>query len=157
MSKSLQKSLFVFFLIIFVKCYDSDEKYASWSSYSGDPTGSKYSSLDQINTTNVKNLKLLWTYELFDKKQNHRNGIQCNPIVIDDRIYMIGPDFKVHSIDSKNGNLIWKYDPFPEKKISGTTRGVTYYDDGLNGRIFFVAESFFYCLDALTGKLINSF
>ena len=73
MIKSLQKPLFVFFLIIFISCENSDKKYASWLSYSGDPTGSKYSSLDQVNTTNVKNLKLLWTYEVFDKKQNHRN------------------------------------------------------------------------------------
>ena len=70
---------------------------------------------------------------------------------------MIGPDFNVHSINSENGDLIWNYNPFPEKTISGTTRGVTYYDDGVNGRIFFVAESFLYCLDAITGELINSF
>ena len=155
MNSSLNK-IFFFFIIIFISCDNNDERYNSWTSYSGDPTGSKYSSLDEINTRNVNKLRLLWTYDVFDKNEKHRNGIQSNPIIIEDRIYLIGPDFNVHSINSK-GALIWKYNPFPEKTISGTTRGVTYYDDGVNGRIFFVAESFLYCLDALTGELINSF
>ena len=155
MNSSLNKIIF-FFIIIFISCDNNDERYDSWTSYSGDPTGSKYSSLDEINTRNVNKLRLLWTYDVFDKNEKHRNGIQSNPIIIEDRIYLIGPDFNVHSINSE-GALIWKYNPFPEKTISGTTRGVTYYDDGVNGRIFFVAESFLYCLDALTGKLINSF
>ena len=158
MSQSINKKYFVFFyLIIFISCENNDKKFDSWTTYSGDPTGSKYSSLDQINTTNVKNLKLLWSYEAFDKNEKHKNGIQCNPIVIDDRIYLIGPDFNVHSINAENGNLIWKFNPFDEKKISGTIRGVTYYNDGKNGRIFFVAESLLYCLDAKTGQLIYSF
>ena len=130
-------ALFIFpWLTTFISCDTKDNKFSSWSTYSGDPTGSKYSSLDQINTGNVNNLKLLWTYDVFDKNEKHRNGIQSNPIIIDDRIYLIGPDFNVHCINSENGDLIWKYNPFPERKISGTTRGVTYYDDGVNGRIF---------------------
>ena len=155
MSNMFNKSLFLISMII-VSC-NNDDKFVLWNTYSGDPSGSKYSSLNEINSQNVEKLKLLWTYELFDKNEEHRNGIQSNPIIIDGRIYLIGPDFNVHSINSENGALIWKYNPFPENRISGTTRGVTYYDDGLNGRIFFVAESVLFCLDALTGELINSF
>ena len=69
MKSSLNK-IFFFFIIIFISCDNNDEKYNSWTSYSGDPTGSKYSSLDEINTRNVNNLKLLWTYDLFDKNEN---------------------------------------------------------------------------------------
>tara|TARA_B100000963_G_scaffold338560_1_gene335529 strand:- start:250 stop:2115 length:1866 start_codon:yes stop_codon:yes gene_type:complete len=158
MCESINKIFFVFFYsIIFISCDNNDKKYNSWSTYGGDPSGSKYSSLDEINVRNVNSLKLLWTYEAFDKNEKHKNGIQCNPIVIDDRIYLIGPDFNVHSINAENGDLIWKYNPFEEKKISGTIRGVTYYNDGKNGRIFFVAESLLFCLNAKTGQLINSF
>ena len=158
MCESINKIFFVFFyLIILISCNNNDKKYNSWTTYGGDPSGSKYSSLDEINVRNVNNLKLLWTYKAFDKNEKHKNGIQCNPIVIDDRIYLIGPDFNVHSINAENGDLIWKYNPFEEKKISGTIRGVTYYNDGKNGRIFFVAESLLFCLNAKTGQLINSF
>ena len=158
MCESINKIFFVFFYsIIFISCDNNDKKYNSWTTYGGDPSGSKYSSLDEINVRNVNSLKLLWTYEAFDKNEKHKNGIQCNPIVIDDRIYLIGPDFNVHSINAENGNLIWKYNPFDKKKISGTIRGVTYYNDGKNGRIFFVAESLLFCLNAKTGQLINSF
>ncbi len=158
MCESINKIFFVFFYsIIFISCDNNDKKYNSWTTYGGDPSGSKYSSLDEINVRNVNSLKLLWTYEAFDKNEKHKNGIQCNPIVIDDRIYLIGPDFNVHSINAENGDLIWKYNPFEEKKISGTIRGVTYYNDGKNGRIFFVAESLLFCLNAKTGQLINTF
>ena len=89
MSNMFNKSLFLISMII-VSC-NNDDKFVLWNTYSGDPSGSKYSSLNEINTQNVKKLKkLLWTYELFDKNEEHRNGIQSNPIIIDGRIYLIG-------------------------------------------------------------------
>src|SRR5580700_10952299 len=36
----------------------------SWPTYSGDYTGQRYSSLTQINQTNVKNLTLAWVSHL---------------------------------------------------------------------------------------------
>ena len=107
MCESINKIFFVFFYsIIFISCDNNDKKYNSWTTYGGDPSGSKYSSLDEINVRNVNSLKLLWTYEAFDKNEKHKNGIQCNPIVIDDRIYLIGPDFNVHSINAENGGTV---------------------------------------------------
>src|SRR5262245_63031784 len=36
----------------------------SWPTYSGDYSGRRYSSLTQINGSNVKNLTLAWTHRL---------------------------------------------------------------------------------------------
>ena len=39
---------------------ESYTDYSRWETYSGDPTGAKYSSLAQINLDNVKNLTPAW-------------------------------------------------------------------------------------------------
>ena len=73
MCESINKIFFVFFYsIIFISCDNNDKKYNSWTTYGGDPSGSKYSSLDEINVRNVNNLKLLWTYEAFDKNEKRQ-------------------------------------------------------------------------------------
>jgi len=36
----------------------------AWPTYHGDYTGRRFSTLKQINTTNVKNLTLAWVYRL---------------------------------------------------------------------------------------------
>ena len=37
-------------------------------------------------------------------------------------MYVIGPDMKVHSINAKNGELNWSFDPFRGEKYSGNSR-----------------------------------
>ena len=145
------------FLILFSCGNGSGEEFKSWSIYSGDASGSKYSNLSEVNTTNIGQLKLIWELEIFDKNEDHKDGIQCNPIIVGDQMFVIGPDMKVHSINAANGYLNWSFDPFPEEKYSGNSRGVTYFDNGKNGRLYFVASSFLYCIDALTGKSVSSF
>ena len=148
--------LLLFFL--FLSCgNDSEQEFKSWSIYSGDASGSKYSNLSEVNKTNIGQLKLIWELEIYDKKENHRDGIQCNPIIIGDQMFVIGPDMKVHAINATQGNLNWSFDPFPGEKYSGNSRGVTYFDDGKNGRLYFVAASILYCIDALSGKSVDSF
>ena len=107
--------LLLFFL--FLSCgNDSDQEFKSWSIYSGDASGSKYSNLSEVNKTNIGQLKLIWELEIYDKKENHRHGIQCNPIIIGDQMFVIGPDMKVHAINATQGNLNWSFDPFPGEK-----------------------------------------
>ena len=98
-------------IIILLSCENNTDGYKSWTVYSGDPTGSKYSDLSEINIKNVGRLKLLWNLEIFDKEERHKDGIQCNPIIVGEKMYVIGPDMKVHSINAKNGELNWSFDP----------------------------------------------
>ncbi len=155
--KLYQTVLNIFVIFFLISCENNTEYYKSWAVYSGDPTGSKYSNLSEINTENVGRLKLLWDLEIYDIEEIHKDGIQCNPIIIGTNMYVIGPNMKVHSINAKSGELYWSFDPFPGEKYSGNSRGVTFYDDGKNGRIFFVAAYTLYCIDASNGELISSF
>ena len=62
--KSVYIRIDLFFLIIlhlfnlFSCTKNPDIDYHNWTMYSGDPSGSKYSALDDINKENVNNLKI---------------------------------------------------------------------------------------------------
>lgn len=129
----------------------------SWSTYSSDPSGSKFANLDQINPDNVSNLKLLWTWEADDMRERPRTTIECNPIVIDSMMFLTSPGLKVIALNAVSGQEIWRFDPYDGQEASGVNRGVTYWSDDRGSRIFYVAGSYLYALDAQTGEVISSF
>ncbi len=124
--------------------------YRSWPSYGGGPEQMRYSSLDQITTANVEQLEVAWTYD-----SGEEGGLQTNPIVIDGRLYTTTPQHHVVALDAATGALIWKFDSGVESR--GPNRGVTYWTDGKDGRIFAAAGSFVYALDARTGAPTPAF
>ena len=49
----------------------SQASAADWAVYHGNPHGTHYSMLDQINTKNVKRLRVAWTFETGDGAPLH--------------------------------------------------------------------------------------
>lgn len=70
-------------LLTVLSCSTSERKYTSWKTYNGGKESLKYSSLTQINTTNVDQLQLAWTYNTGDADSEHHSQIQCNPIIVE--------------------------------------------------------------------------
>ncbi|MDA1120221.1 MAG: pyrroloquinoline quinone-dependent dehydrogenase [Bacteroidetes bacterium] len=134
-----------------------DYPYHSWSHYNGDKMGSKYSALDQINKQNVKDLAVNWKFVTGDLKDSRRSVIECNPLIVQDRIYLTSPNVSVIALNARNGSEIWRYDPDPGTTIRGTNRGLAYWEENDSSRIFFAKGIFLYCLDASDGRLISSF
>ena len=60
-----------------------------WPMYGGDPAGTKYSALDQINRANVRELTPAWTYRCDDMTLQPASTIECNPIVIEGKVAYI--------------------------------------------------------------------
>src|SRR5438874_7099658 len=91
----------------------------------------RYSSLTQINRSNVSKLQVAWTYDSHDAFKG--SEMQSNPVVVDGMLYVTTPTLKVVAIDAATGREIWKFDP------SGGTpsgarfrhRGVTVHRDRL--------------------------
>ncbi|MGV3589248.1 MAG: hypothetical protein ACO1OF_19735, partial [Adhaeribacter sp.] len=50
---------------------------ADWTSYAGDDSKSRYSTLTQINQQNVSQLKLAWTYRSGDISEKPISTIEC--------------------------------------------------------------------------------
>jgi len=131
-----------------------------WPMHGGDPEGSHYSRLDQINISNVSKLQVAWTYRTGDKRSDNRSQIQCNPIVIAGVLYGTSPQLKVFALNAATGENLWTFDPFAagaDKGALGVNRGVVYWRDRDDQRILFTAGQTLFALNATTGKLILEF
>jgi len=128
----------------------SDGRSAGWAVYNGGVDGDHYSALKQINRANVKTLKMAWTFDTGEK-----GGLQDNPLVIGRTLYAYTPTQKVVALDAATGALKWKFD----SGVGGSqpARGMAYWTDGKDGRLFAGVMNFLYCLDAETGKPVASF
>ncbi len=129
-----------------------------WKVYGGNSASTRYSTLNQIDRTNVARLQVAWTYDTGDAFSN--SELQCNPIVIDGTMFATTPKLRVIALDAATGKLRWAFDPeAASPKVIGKSRnrGVTYWSDGDDHRIFVVSRSYLYALDALTGKPIPAF
>ncbi len=101
-----------------------------WAAYGRDAGGSRFSPLDQINRSNVKNLKVAWTYRTGDvstgKNARSSSAFQSTPIMVDGTLYVTTPFNRVMALDPETGKERWTYDP----KID-LQKG---YDNQLNSR-----------------------
>ena len=128
-----------------------------WPVYGGDAAGTKYSPLDQINRTNVARLAPAWIYRCDDMTASAASTIECNPIVVDDVVYLTSPGLKLIALDAATGKPRWTFDPWNGRGGRGVNRGVTYWADGADRRIFFSAGSELLALDAATGRPVSTF
>src|SRR5262249_43923633 len=131
--------------------------YDEWRVYGGGPENTHYSRLRQINRANVGKLQVAWTYDTGDAFPG--SEMQCNPIVADGVLYATTPKLRVIALDAATGRLRWSFDPNQGKKVVGKARnrGVTWWGDGSEQRIFFVTGHFLYALDAHTGRPAAAF
>ncbi len=120
-----------------------------WPAYGG-ANSDHYSQLKQITRRNVHRLTQAWVYDTGEK-----GDIETNPVVIGRTLYATTPHGKVIALDAATGRLKWKFDT----GVASTqpSRGVTYWADGKDQRIFAGVMNYLYCLDARTGKPVSSF
>jgi quinoprotein glucose dehydrogenase len=135
----------------------SESLNGEWSHYNGDVGGTKYSRLEQINTTNVHELELVWRFRVPDFDPSKRSVIQFNPLMVNDLLYLATVGQKILAVEPATGNKIWEFDPHAGSEIRGTVRGVLYWESGDDMRIYFGAANGFYALNAMTGELIEGF
>jgi quinoprotein glucose dehydrogenase len=142
-----------------VSCDVGDDRYQTWKQSRGDAGSSSYSSLDQINRDNVNLLEVAWIYHSGDQDDIDwiYSASQVNPIVIDEVMYLTTPAIKVAALNAATGEASWIFDPFEDDDPSGVNRGVVYWEDGDDRRIFFSAGPYLYALDAGNGLPVNEF
>ncbi|MBT2971784.1 MAG: methanol/ethanol family PQQ-dependent dehydrogenase [Candidatus Thiodiazotropha sp. (ex Ctena orbiculata)] len=127
-----------------------------WVMPNGNYASTRYSELDQINSKNVNDLKVAWTFST-GVLRGHEGG----PLVIGDTMYIHSPfPNKVFALDlNDDGRIIWKYEPRQDTSVipvmccDTVNRGVAYGD----GKILLSqADTTLVALDAKTGKKIWS-
>ena len=129
-----------------------------WPVYGGGPESIRYSSLTQINRANVKRLKLAWTFDASDGVEG--SELEVNPIVVNGVLYATTVSLTVVALDAATGRLVWRFDPYKGRAVhggGGRSRGVTYWSDGRDTRIFVGVHQFLYALDAKSGRPVRAF
>src|SRR5580658_2856879 len=129
---------------------NSGQEKRDWPAYGGAAENMHYSSLAQINRTNVKELAVAWSFDTGEP-----GGLETSPIVVDGTLYGITPAEKVFALDAASGKLLWKFD----SGVKGTQpdRGLAYWSSERDKRILVGVMNFLYALDAATGKPIEAF
>src|SRR5450755_1516708 len=147
-----------------------------WTTYSGDYSGKRYSSLTQINQSNVKNLTLAWVARFTAGAGNAGGGgrggfggfggppaivggegtadagpgtsIKASILEVDGILYLSTPD-NAWAADARDGHVLWHY---AWKTKGGThigNRGLGMWKSWLYME---TPDDYLVCLDAKTGK-----
>lgn len=111
----------------------------------------RYSGLDQINTSNVQNLEVAWTFST-----GLVAGHEAAPLVVGDTMYVVTPWPNIlYALDITDGSRRWSYDPQPARAAKGVAccdvvnRGAAYFD----GKIYFnTLDNHTVAVDAETGE-----
>jgi quinoprotein glucose dehydrogenase len=160
-------ALLLLTLLLF-NSYQSSSQEANWTAYASDKFSSKYSSLDQINKENVKDVGIKWTWESPDNELKDQfkfpvSIYQVTPIAIEGVLYVSSSTAIVSAINGVTGETIWTYDPETYKSNAPAHgayihRGVSFWDDGAAGRIIFgTPDARLIALNANDGSLVSSF
>ena len=123
----------------------------NWAMQAGNFENQRYSTLNQINKSNVKNMKVAWTFST-GVLRGHEGG----PLVIGGMLFVHSPfPNKVFAIDLETQKIVWKYEPkqdptvIPVMCCDTVNRGLAYAE----GKILLQqADTVLVALDAKTGK-----
>ena len=144
-----------------------------WRSYGGDLGSTKYSPLDQIDATNFNDLRVAWRWQSADGSldleaiRQHAPRLrvrmfQATPLMVGGVLYISTALHQVAAVDAATGDTLWVHDPKAYLGGSPThfynSRGVAYWADGDDARIFFgTSEGYVLALDASTGQPVLDF
>lgn len=129
---------------------DSAKEPQNWLMYSGDYSGHRFSTLDQINTSNARALVPKWAYQTMAGGK-----FETTPLVVDGILYATGQDDRAFALDAKSGRPIWQYQralPADVRPCCGrVNRGLAILGD----KVFLgTLDSHVIALDSKTGNVV---
>lgn len=131
-------------------------KNGEWRFYGGDAGTTKYSPLDQINQSNVKDLKIVWQWKAQNFGKRPDFNWEVTPLMVGGVLYFTaGTRRDAIAVDAATGETLWMYrlDEGPRGAVVARTvnRGLAYWSDGKgDDRILLISPG--YQLIALNAK-----
>lgn len=121
----------------------------NWLTYSGDYRSHHYSTLDQITTDNVHQLRAKWIYQM------HKSKVETTPIVVDGVMYVTRPPSDVIALDAATGRALWTFEYRLPSRVY-TCCGEVNRGLAILGRTLFLTtlDARLIALDADTGRLV---
>jgi quinohemoprotein ethanol dehydrogenase len=80
-----------------------------WVTNGGNLTNQRYSTLKQIDTTNVKQLKGAWMTRLKSSGLGGKYSAEATPLVKDGIMYMVTGNDDVFALNAKTGQTLWEH------------------------------------------------
>src|SRR5258708_14209358 len=122
----------------------------NWMMYSGDYSGRRYSSLQEIKVENADKLVPKWAYQTMAGGK-----FETTPLVVEGIMYGTGQDDRAFALDARTGRPIWQYQrnlPGDIRPCCGrVNRGLAI----LGGKVFMgTLDSHVIALDATTGNVV---
>jgi alcohol dehydrogenase (cytochrome c) len=136
--------------VTFTRLLNSAKEPQNWLTYSGDYAGRRFSTLDQVNTANVRSLVAKWVHQT-----GATGKFETTPLVVDGILYGTGPDDRAFALDARTGRPIWLYQrtlPGDIRPCCGrVNRGLAILGD----KVFLgTLDAHVIALDARTGNVI---
>ncbi len=135
-----------------------------WPTYGGDLGHTRYSGLDQIDAGNFNDLELAWRFDTANLGPGPEYIFQSTPLMANGVLYTTaGTRRAAVALDATTGEMLWMHrlnegerGASAPRRLSG--RGLTYWDDGDDGVIFYVTPGYrLIALNALTGRRMADF
>jgi quinoprotein glucose dehydrogenase len=134
-----------------------------WRVNGGDTGSTRYSPLDQIDATNVKNLQVVWRWKAQNMGPTPQGAWEVTPLMAGGKLFFTaGTGRTVVAADALTGETLWIYrgdDTADRGAVRPNNRGVSYWTDGRgDDRILFVTPGYqLVALNARTGLPIANF
>lgn len=111
------------------------EPKQDWTSYDGSFSGNRYSTLSQINKSNVRQLSLAWVFPTVSAR------LETTPIVVNGVMYITGWN-EAYALDATTGQQLWTYrQPHTTGLVSEAGRGTNRGLGISNDKVFMVTDS----------------
>ena len=123
---------------------------ANWLSYNGDYTGRRFSALDQINTSNVQNLRAQWVFHV-----PNSDSMEVTPVVADGLMLVTSAN-DAYALDAQTGRAVWHYSrAVSEGLIDDAAQHHNRGAAVLQSRVYMETDNaHLLCLDARSGHLL---
>ena len=122
----------------------------NWLTYSGDYKSWRYSTLDQIDISNVRQLAAQWVFQSASLGQ-----FETTPLVVDGVLYGTGQDNRAFALDARTGRAIWRYQRHLPEKIQACCGMVNRGFAMLGNKLFMsTLDAHVLALDSKTGDVV---
>ena len=156
-------ALFALFIFAIPLIAQYGAKNGEWRYYGGDLGSTRYAPLDQINKDNVKDLRVAWTWRS-DNFGGMEFKSETTPLMVNGVLYFTaGNRRSVVAADAGTGETLWTWRidegrRWQQAPRRNSGRGVSYWTDGQQERIFVATPGFqLVALNAKTGLPVPNF
>ena len=96
-------------------------RQVEWLYAGGDPGGSRYSALTDINSGNIQRLQVAWQWKHWETRIEQYGTtpgfFEGTPLMIDGVLYITTPYNSIAALDAETGKELWRFDGEGYKQI----------------------------------------